>query len=98
MSCATKQQHFSVPKGICDLELFHPERLKDLDDEALDVELHSVDQFIRSDSLKFVLEVALERKGCLGFLLSCKLDIDNGQAPMRDLIDLHSLLTIPRRF
>ena len=74
MSHATKQPHFSVPKGIHDLELFHPERLKDLNDEALDVALYSVHQFIRPDTLNFVLEVALERKGCLEFLLSCKLD------------------------
>ena len=74
MSRVTKQQHFSVPKGIVDLELFHPERLKDLDDDALDVALYSVHQFIRPDTFKFVLEVALERRGCLEFLLSCKLD------------------------
>lgn len=73
MSRATKHHHFSIPKGILDLELFQPERLRDLDDDALDVALHPVHQYIRPDTLKFVLEVALERRGCLEFLLSCKL-------------------------
>jgi hypothetical protein len=73
MSRSTKQhQHLSIPKGILDLELFQPERLRDLDDDALDVALHSIHQFLRPETVNFVIEVALERRGCIEFLLSCK--------------------------
>ena len=73
MSRSTKQhQHLPIPKGILDLELFHPERLRDLNDDALDVALYSIHQFVRPETVNFVLEVALERRGCLEFLLSCK--------------------------
>ncbi|KAF8460963.1 hypothetical protein DFH94DRAFT_790038 [Russula ochroleuca] len=71
MSRSTKQhQHLSIPKGILDLELFQPERLRDLDDDALDVALHSIHQFLRPETVNFVIEVALERRGCIEFLLS----------------------------
>jgi hypothetical protein len=70
MSRSTK--HLSIPKSILNLNVFQPERLKDLDDVALDVALHSIYPFIRPDTVKFVLEVAIERKGCIEFLLSCK--------------------------
>jgi hypothetical protein len=66
-------QQPSIPKGIVDLEWFQPERLRDLDDASLDVALHTVQQFVRPDTLNFVLDVALERRGCIEFLLSCKL-------------------------
>jgi hypothetical protein len=73
MSRSTKQhEHSSIPKGILDLELFQPELLKDFDDDALDVALYSTYQFFRPDTVKFVLEVALQRQGCLEFILSCK--------------------------
>jgi hypothetical protein len=66
-------QHSSIPKGILNLEWLQPEQLKDLDDDSLDVALHSIQQFVRPDTLNFVLEVALERRGCIEFLLSCEL-------------------------
>jgi hypothetical protein len=66
-------QHSSIPKGIHKLEIFQPELLKGLDNDAVDVALQSAQQFVRPDAFKFVLEVALERRGCLEFLLSCKL-------------------------
>jgi hypothetical protein len=73
MSPSTKQhQHLSIPKGILDLELFQPERLRYLDDDALDVALYSIHQFLRPETVKFVLEVALERQGCLEFFMSCE--------------------------
>jgi len=73
MSLTTKQhQHLSIPKGILTLDVFQPERLKDLEDDALDVALHPIHPFVRPDTVKFVLQVALERKGCVEFLLSCK--------------------------
>jgi hypothetical protein len=70
MSRSTK--HLSIPKSVPNLDVFQPERLKDLDDDALDVALHSIHPFVRPDNVKFVLEVAMERKGCIEFLLSCK--------------------------
>jgi hypothetical protein len=70
MSRSTK--HSSIPKSIRNLDLFQPERLKDLDDDALDVALYSIHPFVRPDTVKFVLEEAMERKGCIEFLLSCK--------------------------
>ena len=73
MSRSTKQHpYLSIPKGILDLELFHPERLRNLNDDALDVALYSIHQFVRPETVNFVLEVSLERRGCLEFLLSCK--------------------------
>jgi hypothetical protein len=73
MSRSTKQhQNLSTPKGIFNLDVFQPERLKDLDNDALDVALHLMHPFVRPDTIKFVLGVALERKGCIEFLLSCK--------------------------
>lgn len=70
MSRSTK--HSPIPKSILSLDVFQPELLKNLDDDALDVALHSIHPFIRPDTVKFVLEVAMERKGCIEFLLSCK--------------------------
>jgi hypothetical protein len=72
MSRSTK--HSSIPKSILNLDVFQPERLKDLDDDALDVALHLVHPFVRPDTVKFVLEVAMEREGCIEFLLSCESD------------------------
>ncbi|KAH9992492.1 hypothetical protein BJV74DRAFT_397873 [Russula compacta] len=66
----TQHQHLSIPKGILHLQFFQPEQLKDFDDDTLDVALHLVQQFVRPETLEFVLEVALERRGCLEFLLS----------------------------
>ena len=60
-------------KGIRSLQLFHPEQLKDLDDDAVASALLTTQVFVRPDTFKFVLEVALERRGCLEFLLSCKI-------------------------
>ncbi|KAI0286423.1 hypothetical protein BC826DRAFT_1108859 [Russula brevipes] len=60
----------SIPKGVLDAEFFQPELLKGLGDEAVDVAIQSIQQFIRPDTVKFILEVALERRGCLEFLLS----------------------------
>lgn len=88
MSRTKQHQHLSIPKGILNLELFQPERLKELDDDALDVALHSVYQFLRPDSVQSVLEVALERHGCLEFLLSCKL---------RDFLMCDSIIPQPLR-
>ncbi len=69
MSLMTKHhQHLSIPKGILTLDVFQPERLEDLDDVAL----HSIHPFVRPDTVKSVLQIALERKGCVEFLLSCK--------------------------
>ena len=69
MSRSTKP--LSVPKSILNLDVFQPEHLKDLDDDALDVALHLIHPFVRPDTVEFVLEVAMERKGCIEFLLSC---------------------------
>jgi hypothetical protein len=68
-----QNQHSSIPKGILKSELFQPELLKNLDDDSIDVALQSVQKFVRRDTFGFILEVALERRGCLEFLLSCKL-------------------------
>jgi hypothetical protein len=62
----------SIPKGILDAEFFQPELLMGLGDDAVDVAIQSIQQSIRPDTVKFVLEVALERQGCLEFLLSCE--------------------------
>jgi hypothetical protein len=70
MSRSTK--HSSIPKSILNLDIFQPERLKDFDDDVLDVALHSIHPFVRPDTVNFVLEEAMERKGCIEFLLSCK--------------------------
>lgn len=69
----TRNQHTSIPKSILKLELFQPDLLKDLGEDAVDVALLSVNQFVRLDTFKFVLQVALERQGCLEFLFSCTL-------------------------
>jgi hypothetical protein len=66
-------QHSSIPKDILNLEWFRPEELKDLDDDYLDVALQSVQHFVQPESINFVFEVALERRGCIEFLLSCEL-------------------------
>jgi antitoxin component HigA of HigAB toxin-antitoxin module len=60
-----------MPKSILKLELFQPDLLKDLGEDAVDVALLSVNQFVRLDTFKFVLQVALEQQGCLEFLFSC---------------------------
>ncbi|KAH9017016.1 P-loop containing nucleoside triphosphate hydrolase protein [Lactarius pseudohatsudake] len=51
-------RHASIPKGLAALEWFKPELLKYLDDEGIDVALESIQQFVRSDTLSFVFEVA----------------------------------------
>ncbi|KAH8981166.1 hypothetical protein EDB86DRAFT_3107306 [Lactarius hatsudake] len=63
-------RHASIPKGLAALEWFKPELLKHLDDEGVDVALESIQQFVRSDTLGFVFEVALELRGCTELLLS----------------------------
>ncbi|KAH9971205.1 hypothetical protein BGW80DRAFT_1322645 [Lactifluus volemus] len=63
-------QHSPIPKDILNLKWFHPEELKDLDDDHLDVALQSVQRFVQPESINFVVEVALERRGCIEFLLS----------------------------
>ncbi|KAI0297517.1 hypothetical protein B0F90DRAFT_1819257 [Multifurca ochricompacta] len=60
----------SVPKDIVNSEWFQPERLRDLDDDALHVALQSIQRYVRQDTLRFVFECALERNGCIEFLLS----------------------------
>jgi len=75
----TRNQQSSIPKSILKLELFQPELLKDFGEDAVDVALLSVHQWVRQDTFKFVLQVALERQGCLEFLFSCMLhDISYG--------------------
>lgn len=75
----TRNQQSSIPKNILKLKLFQPDLLKDLGEEAVDVALLSVHQFVQPDTFKFVLQVALERQGCLEFLFSCTLhDISYG--------------------
>jgi len=69
----TRNQQSSIPKNILKLKLFQPDLLKDLGEEAVDVALLSVHQFVQPDTFKFVLQVALERQGCLEFLFSCTL-------------------------
>ncbi len=61
-----------MPKGLSNLQWFQPELLKHLDDEGVDVALESIQQFVRPDALSFVLEVALDLRGCTELLLSCK--------------------------
>ncbi|KAI9453660.1 hypothetical protein BJY52DRAFT_1288007 [Lactarius psammicola] len=63
-------RHPSMPKGLTNLEWFQPELLKHHDDEGVDVALESIQQFVRTDTLSFVLEVALELRGCTELLLS----------------------------
>jgi len=70
---SVQNQHSSIPKSILKLDLFRPELLKNLDDDSVDVTLHAIQKFVQPDTFKFVLEVALEQRGCLEFLLSCKL-------------------------
>jgi hypothetical protein len=70
---SVQNQHSSIQKSILKLDLFQPERLKFLDDDSVDVALHAIQKFVRPDTFKFVLEVAIEQRGCLEFLLSCKL-------------------------
>ncbi|KAH9022666.1 P-loop containing nucleoside triphosphate hydrolase protein [Lactarius hengduanensis] len=64
------RRHSSIPKGLPTLEWFRPELLKHLDDEGVDVALESIQQFVQPDTLSFVLEVALELRGCTELLLS----------------------------
>lgn len=59
-----------MPKGLSNLEWFQPELLKHLDDEGVDVALESIQHFVRPDMLSFVLEVALDLRGCTELLLS----------------------------
>ncbi|KAF8261744.1 hypothetical protein EI94DRAFT_1809815 [Lactarius quietus] len=59
-----------MPKGLNHSEWFQPEILKYLDDEGVDVALESIQQFVRPDTLSFVLEVALELRGCTELLIS----------------------------
>jgi hypothetical protein len=70
---SVQNQHSSIPKSILKLDLFQPEVLKNPDDDSVDVALHAIQKFFQPDTFKFVLDVALERRGCLEFLLSCKL-------------------------
>ncbi|KAF8261742.1 hypothetical protein EI94DRAFT_1745299 [Lactarius quietus] len=63
-------RHSSMPKGLNHSEWFQPEILKYLDDEGVDVALESIQQFVRPDTLSFVLEVALELRGCTELLIS----------------------------
>jgi hypothetical protein len=70
---SVQNQHSSIPKSILKLDLFQPEVVKNLDDDSVDVALHAIQKFVQPDTFKFVLDVALERRGCLEFLLSCKL-------------------------
>ncbi len=65
-------RHSSTPKGLTNLEWFQPELLKHLDDEGIGVALESIEQFVQPDTLSFVLEVALEVRGCTELLLSCE--------------------------
>jgi hypothetical protein len=67
----TRNQQSSIPKSILELELFQPDVLKDLGEDAVDVALLSVHPFVQLDTFKFVLQVALERQGCVEFLFSC---------------------------
>ena len=69
----TRNQQSSIPKRILKLELFQPDVLKDCGEDAVDVALLSVHPFVQLDTFKFVLQVALERQGCLEFLFSCTL-------------------------
>lgn len=65
-------RHSSTPKGLTNSQWFQPELLKHLDDEGVDVALDSIQQFVRPDTLGFVLETALELRGCTELLLSCE--------------------------
>jgi hypothetical protein len=67
-SRSTKRSSIPKTKSILNLDVFRPERLKNLDDDALDVALHPIHPFVRPDTVKFVLEEAMERKGCIEFL------------------------------
>jgi hypothetical protein len=62
-----------MPKGLANSEWFQPDLLKHLDDEGVDVALEFIQQFVRPDTLIYVLEVALELRGCTELLLSCEL-------------------------
>jgi hypothetical protein len=62
-----------MPKGLANSEWFQPDLLKRLDDEGVDVALEFIQQFVRPDTLIYVLEVALELRGCTELLLSCEL-------------------------
>ena len=66
------RRHSSMPKGLTNFEWFQPELLKHLDAERVDVALESIQQFVRQDTLSFVLEVALGLQGCTELLLSCE--------------------------
>lgn len=66
-------RHSSKPKGLANSEWFQPDLLKHLDDEGVGVALEFIQQFVRPDTLIFVLEVALELRGCTELLLSCEL-------------------------
>ncbi|KAN0138675.1 hypothetical protein V8E53_003663, partial [Lactarius tabidus] len=63
-------RHSSIPKGLAYSEWFQPDLLKHLDDEGVDVALEFIQQFVRPDTLIYVLEVALELRGCTELLLS----------------------------
>ena len=67
----TRNHQSSIPKSILKLELLRPDVLRDFGEEAVDVALLSVHQWLRPDTFKFVLQAALERQGCLEFLFSC---------------------------
>jgi hypothetical protein len=62
-----------MPKGLANSEWFQPDLLKHLDNEAVDVALEFIQQFVQPDTLSFVIEVSLELRGCTELLLSCEL-------------------------
>ena len=65
-------RHPSTQKGLRNSKWFQPEVLKHLDDEGFGVALESIQLFVRPDTLSFVLEAALEVRGCTELLLSCE--------------------------
>ena len=84
-----RPRHSSMPKGFTNLEWFQPELLRHLDDKGVGVALESIQQFIRPDTLGFVLETALGLRGCTELLLSCESTNFSGAA---FFLTVHALL------